>query len=426
MYGCCLTVLYGGSHPRRPGSTVIRPFPFETPIAPEALIDRQSELRRLHVAAADRVHVRVDGPRRYGKTSLLLAHAAQLRQSSWRTVHVDLYGVTSLAEVCSRLSSAYARSGDARLRTQVSALSSRLGVSLTVGGLGVTLHPRQPAPTPERLQTVASELLDLPAAVFARDQRPTLVVFDEFQDLLSAGPGLDGLVRSHVQYHGDAATYVYAGSHPSLMRRLFAERERPLYAQAEPLELGPLPVDETLLELTERFTDLGQRPGDALEPLVVVGAGHPQRTMLLAHLLYRELESRAAGWSALAEGADAEGANTEGIALADAVISAALAQTNEAHQAVWDALSSGKKAVLAALASAASPTGSRTASASGLSRATLQSALRDLGRAGQHLTRAGRSWHFVDPLLRLWVSRRGQPAPETDRPRPVGPVERGQ
>ena len=352
------------------------------------------------------MHVRVDGPRRFGKTSLLLAHAANLRGTGWRTVHVDLYGVTTLAEVCSRVAAAYSRSGDARLRSHVSALSSRLGVSLTVGGLGVTLSPRQPVPTPELVQTVAGELLDLPRAAFERDRRPTLVVFDEFQDLLSAGPGLDGLVRSHVQYHGEAAVYVYAGSHPSLMRRLFADRERPLYGQAEPLELGPLPVDEALLELAERFQQLGQSPAGALEPLVEVAAGHPQRTMLLAHLLHRELTAREAGWSTLTAGGD-----VDGLALADAVVSAALAQTNEAHQAVWDALSSGKKAVLAALASGGSPTGSRTAAASGLSRATLQSALRELSRAGQHVTRDGARWRFIDPLLQLWVSRRGQASP---------------
>jgi hypothetical protein len=383
----------------------IRPFPFDTPIAPDALIDRRCELARLSLAAADRVHVRVDAPRRFGKTSLLLAHGANLRETGWRTVHVDLYGVTTLAEVCSRLATAYSRSGDGRLRSQVSALSSRLGLSLTVGGLGVTLSPRQPTATPQLVQTVAAELLDLPRAAFERDQRPTLVVFDEFQDLLSAGPGLDGLVRSHVQYHGDAAVYVYAGSHPSLMRRLFADRERPLYAQAEPLELGRLPIDEALLELAERFEQLGQSPAGALEPLVEVAAGHPQRTMLLAHLLHRELTARDAGWSTLSADAD-----LEGLALAEAVVSAALAQTDEAHQAVWDVLSSGKKAVLAALAAGAAPTGSRTAAASGLSRATLQSALRDLSRAGQHVTRTGDHWEFIDPLLRLWVSRRGQVA----------------
>jgi uncharacterized protein len=387
--------------------SLVRPFPFETPIAPEGLIDRRSELAQLHQAAAERVHVRLAGPRRFGKTSLLLAHAAGLSGTGWRTVHVDLYGVTSLAEVCVRIATSYTRLKDNRLRAHLDALGARLGISLTASGPGVTLHPRQPTRSHEVTQTAAAELLDLPLRLHERDGLPTLVVFDEFQDLLSAGPSLDGLLRSHVQYHGEAAVYVYAGSHPSLMRKLFSDRERPLYGQAEPLELGPLPLDEVMVDLAERFEALEEDPGGALGPLVAVAAGHPQRTMLLAHLLHRELSARALGTSTLAEGVD-----VEDMALADAVVRRALAITNEAHQAVWDSLPSGKKAVLAAIAEGESPTGTVAARRFEMSRATLQSALRELGKEGQHVTREGDSgpWNYVDPLFQRWVANRGRPA----------------
>ena len=391
-------------------TSVLRPFPFETPIAPDALIDRREELMRLSQAAAERVHVRMAGPRRFGKTSLLLAHAAGLSGAGWRTVHVDMYGVTSLAELCVRIATSYSRLKDSRLRAHLDSLGSRLGMSLTPAGPGLTLGPRQRSATPEATQTAAAELLDLPLHLYERDQRPTLVVFDEFQDLLSAGPSLDGLLRSHVQYHGDAAVYVYAGSQPSMMRKLFSDRERPLYGQAEPLELGPLPLDEVMVELAERFDELGEDPDGSLAPLMSTAAGHPQRTMLLAHLLHRELSARALGSTTLPEGAE-----VSGIALADAVVRRALATTNEEHQAVWDGLSSGKKAVLAALADGDSPTGTTTARRLETSRATLQSALRDLAREGQHVTRDGNApggpgpWCFVDPLLELWVRARGRP-----------------
>lgn len=388
---------------------LLRPFPFETPIGPDALIDRREELHRLSQAAAERVHVRMAGPRRFGKTSLLLAHAAGLGQAGWRTVHVDLYGVTSLAEVCVRIATSYSRLRDNRLRAHLDSLGGRLGLSLTPAGPGITLGPRRRIPAPEATQTAAAELLDLPLTLHERDGIPTLVVFDEFQDLLSAGAALDGLLRSRVQYHGDAAVYVYAGSQPSLMSRLFSDRERPLYGQAEPIELGPLPADEVLVELTERFDDLGEDPRGALAPLVGVAAGHPQRTMLLAHLLHRELSAREAGATTLPEG-DA----VEEIALADAVVRRALAMTHEAHQGVWDGLSGGKKAVLAAIADGDSPTGTTTARRLETSRATLQSALRDLAREGQHVTRdegpGGHGpWRYVDPLLALWVRARGRP-----------------
>ncbi|HLN78348.1 MAG TPA: hypothetical protein VK204_14965, partial [Nocardioidaceae bacterium] len=164
--------------------SVLRPFPFETPIAPDALIDRREELMRLSQAAAERVHVRMAGPRRFGKTSLLLAHAAGLRDTGWRTVHVDLYGVTSLAEVCVRIATSYSRLRDSRLQAHLDSLGGRLGLSLTAAGPGLTLGPRPKVPTPEATQTAASELLDLPLTLHERDGIPTLVVLDEFQDLL--------------------------------------------------------------------------------------------------------------------------------------------------------------------------------------------------------------------------------------------------
>jgi hypothetical protein len=317
-----------------------------------------------------------------------------------------MYGVTSLAELCVRIASSYGRLRDNRVRAHLDALGARLGISLTASGPGITLGPRQPVPSQEATQTAAAELLDLPLTLFERDRTPTLVVFDEFQDLLTAGPALDGLLRSHVQYHGDVAVYVYAGSQPSLMRRLFSDRERPLYGQAEPLELGPLPQDEVLVELAERFEQLGEDPVGALSPLVGTAAGHPQRTMLLAHVLHRELMAREVGQTTLPEGEA-----VDGIALAEAVVRQAMAMTNEAHQAVWDGLSSGKKAVLAALADGSSPTGTTTARRFDTSRATLQSALRELAKDGQHVTRDGESgsWRYVDPLLALWVRSRGHP-----------------
>jgi hypothetical protein len=387
-----------------------RAFPFESPISAAALIDRRDELHRLHLAAVDGAHVRVAGPRRYGKTSLLLAHEANLAGAGWHTVHVDFYGVTSLVEVCARIVHAYSRLPDHHIRAHVESLGQRLGLSLSTSGIGISLGPRLPQPAHDATLTAASEMLDLPLKLHERTRQPTLVVFDEFQDLLTAGSTLDGLLRAHIQYHGDVATYIYAGSQPSLMRRLFTDRERPLYGQAEPLELTPLPVDDVLVELADRFTTLGEDPGEALVPLVTAAAGHPQRTMLFAHLLHREIALRASGSSSL-QGDE----RLEGLALAEAIIGLALAQTTEAHQSVWDGMSSGKKSVLAALADGIRPTGSRATERSGLTRAALQSALRELGREGQHVSRiqtggAPGDWHFIDPLFARWVSLRGHVA----------------
>src|SRR3712207_8034440 len=58
----------------------------------------------------------------------------------------------------------------------------------------------------------------------------TLFRSDEFQDLLVARKDLDGLLRSRIQYHGDAAAYVYAGSEDRKSTRLNSSHANISYA----------------------------------------------------------------------------------------------------------------------------------------------------------------------------------------------------
>lgn len=207
--------------------------------------------------AGGHVNVRLVAPRRFGKTSVLLFHAAELEQVGWRTAHVDLAGVADFTDVSRRVASAYARLDVSWVRSHLAGLLGRLGVSLSAVGPAVTLAARPARADTGAAETVLERLLELPLRLFERDGTSTLVVFDEFQDLLVARRDLDGLLRAHIQYHQDAAAYVFAGSEPSMMRELFEARERPFFGQADPLSLGPLPVDDALLELSDRFETEG-------------------------------------------------------------------------------------------------------------------------------------------------------------------------
>lgn len=214
-------------------------------------------------------------------------------------------------------------------------------------------------------------------------------MFDEFQDLLVARNDLDGLLRSHIQYHGDAVAYVYAGSEPSMMRELFDRRERPLFGQSDPLTLDPLPVAGTVRDLAGRFAPEDLDPGEALGELAVFGAGHPQRTMLLAYLLADRL----------ADGRQATPA------LAAEVVDDALERTQPAHQALWGELGRTDRMLLAAVADGTAPTSRRLAAEQGVARGTLDAAAGRLADHG-HVIRRPRDTQLVDPLLAEWLRRR--------------------
>lgn len=365
------------------------PFRFEGPVGPELLIDRQAELSTLGRRAGDRVGVRLVAPRRYGKTSLLLAHAAQLRETGWSTAHVDFSRVTDMTDVARRIASAYGPLDSGWIRAHLAGLLARLGLSVGVTGASVTVGPRPTAPDAEAAEAVLYRLLDLPKTLWERDATPTLVIFDEFQDLLVARQDLDGLLRSRIQYHGDAAAYVYAGSEPSMMRELFDTRERPLFGQADPLALGRLPLEDVLEDLGERFRSEQLDPGEALGELAVFADGHPQRVMLLSYLLAEQLAGGRPGT-----------AETALLALDDA-----LERTQAAHQALWSQLSRSEKVVLAGAADGVAPASRALAAEHRLARQTLHEAANRLADQG-HLVREQAGVGLVDPLLGEWLRRR--------------------
>jgi hypothetical protein len=370
----------------------MNPFDYQRPVDPSVLINRRDELDALQRAAADAVAIRLAAPRRYGKTSLLAAHIAAMRAVGHRAVLVDLSQVATTGDVAARTARAFAElPGDPR--RSFDRLLSRLGLSLGVAGLTFSVSGRPATREPERAREILLELLDLPRVLHETGDGLTVVCLDEFQDLVSADATLDGLVRSVIQHHGRAAAYVFAGSAPSLMRTLFADRERPLFGQARPLELPPLPAAETTEDLLRiaAANELALDPDD-VRRVVDLGAGHPQRTMLMAHHLF-ELT-----------GSGNRSADMAGIAL-----ERALAETADVHRTVWDSLTRADRAVLSALADGLAPTGSRAASLHAIARGTLQTALERLVSAEQHVALGNGRPVLVDPLFGIWLARRGQP-----------------
>src|SRR3954470_5108551 len=339
----------------------MNPFGYQGPVPPARLIDRRAELDALQGAAANRVATRVVAPRRYGKTTLLDAHVEAMTAVGHRAVRLDLSKVATVADVAARVAAAYGALPDDAGRT-VRRWSARLGVRLGVPGVRVSIDPAPRRMAADDARAALLDLLDVPRALSEDDAGLTVVCFDEFQDLLVADDQLDGLVRSVIQHHGEAAAYVYAGSEPSLMRALFADRERPLYGQARPLALPPLPPAEAGADISRVLGEAGLDAGDAVDRILEFTGGHPQRTMLLAHHLYEVLSEDVP-------------APDDPAAVA---LQRALDETRDAHEAILDGLGRPERIVLLALADGRAPTGSTLADEHRMPRSTLQAALERL------------------------------------------------
>src|ERR1700694_3195672 len=98
----------------------VNPFVYSHPVAPEDIIDRDTETQALLKNAVGGHYVRLYAPRKYGKTSLL---RRALREGEAHEglvpIFVDLYRISSLADVAIRFERAYSRQLQGRLRTKV-------------------------------------------------------------------------------------------------------------------------------------------------------------------------------------------------------------------------------------------------------------------------------------------------------------------
>jgi uncharacterized protein len=362
------------------------PFVYEEPVQPDALIDRSAELALLADRLADARNSRLEGPRRFGKTSLVRAALAAADRDGAVTVEVNFLGCVTAADVAQRIERAYAARMDGRLRRWYDGVIRTLQptVAVTPGGVGVSARPQATAPG-------LLDRLALPRRILERTGRRCAIAFDEFQEVLRIDPALPGTFRSELETHRDAAGYIFSGSHPGLMRELFADRRHAFFAQAAPIELGPLPADELADYITARFADARRDPGEALGPLLDAAQGHPQRAMLLAHHLYERV--RAGGTAGIEEWTDAH--------------AEARREAESEITVLWQGATTLERRVLKVIAHRTVALRSREAEVRfGLAKSGSTQVAVERMHAEGHLTpdettRTG--WRIVDPFLAAWL-----------------------
>lgn len=365
----------------------LNPFIYDDPVPPEEMIAREEELKRLLELAEGGHNTRLQAPRRYGKTSLVMAVRQEAERMGFRCIYVDFLLATTPAEVSRRIEEAYV----SVLKGSVGQLFERMRrgwrgrLKVAPGGVGGELEYGGGSPAVQRL----ADLLDLPRKVFEASGEKTIVVFDEFQDFLRAEGDLDGLLRSKIQFHREAASYIFSGSEQALLEQYFNTRGRPLFDQARPIYLGPLSDDDLGDYIATRFSDTGKRAGEGLDPLLALVRGHPQRAMLIAHHL----------WEVTPAGKEADGDAF------DAAMAQIDRETKERFEGTWQALATtaNKRRVLKALASSNETLyNQRTLAAFGLSKGQARSGEKGLIREGE-VVRIEGSPVLVDPLLERWL-----------------------
>jgi hypothetical protein len=281
------------------------PFTFGDLALDEAFTDREDEVRELASDMRNGQNVLVYAPRRYGKSSLILRAAQEALSKKALVGYCDLMKTptkerfaaalakTIYADIASPVGQAFERAAELFRSLRV---RPTMEVDPSDGSLRFSFQPgRRKSDIDETIE----RLLELLGELAAERKRPVVMVFDEFQEVVSLDSKFPNLMRAVFQTQPEVS-HVYLGSKRHVLERIFNDKNEPFWRSAKQLEIGMIPAAKFGPFLRDRFVGSGKGiSGEALEQLLEISGGHPYGTQELAYFVWELVQ--AGGEAGLAE-----------------------------------------------------------------------------------------------------------------------------
>jgi hypothetical protein len=275
------------------------PFTFGDLALDEAFTDREDEVRELTSDMLNGQNVLVYAPRRYGKSSLVLRAAQEALNAKALVGYCDLMKTPTKE----RLAAALAKTVYADIASPVEQVFERAAElfrglrvvpTMEVDPIDGSLRfSFQPSRRKEDIDDTIERLLELLGELAAERKRRVVIVFDEFQEILSLDKRFPNLLRAVFQAQPEVS-HVYLGSKRHILERIFNDKNEPFWRSAKQLEIGMIAPKEFAAFIRKRFVDSGKRIADeAVERLLRATAGHPYGTQELAYFVWELVESRS-------------------------------------------------------------------------------------------------------------------------------------
>lgn len=258
----------------------------------KAFLGRQKETRRLLRNLEQGYHSLLLSPRRYGKTSLAL-HVIQQVNMPWAETDIFLaYDDIAFERKC--------LNGIQNLLEKVGAVDQTLLQRLvdyfkqakktwTVGfkGLKLEINPNHHHDVPENLL----EALEGLEHILAYKQQNAILFIDEFQEIanLKNARAIEGAIR-HFAQRTRYTRLIFSGSHRHMLKHIFHDQTRPLYALCDEIHLGRLsPGDYRpyLNEVAQQTWGIDLSP-DAFNAIMHYTECHPRYVYNLCMYLWQQ------------------------------------------------------------------------------------------------------------------------------------------
>lgn len=380
---------------------MLSPFRFGAKVTSEELVDREREVEIIERVLAQNERLFLIGPRRFGKTSILLAAATKARAAGVKVISVNAEQFVTPEALCAalihqgtELLTGSLERGIGKAAQFFRSLKPTVSYDPLLDSWSVAVTPNEPG----GLQTkVITEALDGLDAMAATSKARVGIIIDEFQQVVSED-GLAGerALRAVVQRHQHLA-YVFAGSATMLLTAMTSDHNRPFYRLGSKLFLGPVPRTDFLQHLQRGFAAVGASlDEEAAIRVFDVCEDVPYGIQRLSHEIWTEVVSNKREIVSIAT-------------VEDALWSVIVSEGPQFGRTVSQ-LSTSQLKTLVAVAAAESGyvlTATATAKKYRLAVSTLRralSALEDKGLLRQDFNAPGIVyWRFEDPFFKAWV-----------------------
>lgn len=236
-----------------------RSFIYGVSVSGDNFTDRIKETRRLKMDFENGLNVVLISPRRMGKTSLVKKVQQVVDSSIVHTVYIDIYDCKSEYDFYNKFAESVLKQTSGKMELfleKTKKFLTRLTPKVSFSpdstaeysvSLGIT--PKEYAP---------EEILQLPELIAQQIGKHIVVCIDEFQQVAEWSDTLQIQKRMRgVWQHQKHVSYCLFGSRQHMMNKLFQSKAMPFYQFGEPNYLQPIPTEDWIPFIRQKFTDKG-------------------------------------------------------------------------------------------------------------------------------------------------------------------------
>lgn len=251
----------------------MNPFKFGVIVENDFFTDRKEETELLKRKLDSENHVVMISPRRFGKSSLIQKVVSEIGRPHIVINMQQVLSVRDLSELL--LKEIFKLFPVKKIRHLMThfRVFPEISTNAVTGSFDVKLLPGV------KSDVAIEDTFALLEKVSSPDNR-LIVVFDEFQEVVSIKKGLDKQLRSIMQKQ-QGLNYIFLGSQESMMTDIFEKKKSPFYHFGQLVHLNRIPEDEFRDYVKTRLPQVSQT-SSIVDDIFSFAKCHPYYTQQLS------------------------------------------------------------------------------------------------------------------------------------------------